>query len=758
MKTLSTILAICLFSMLSIPAMSASDQASAKRPKIGLALSGGGARGAAHVGVLKIIEEMGIPIDYVAGTSMGSVIGGLYASGLSPAQIEELLRTTDWDMAFKDEPPRTEQSQRGRSDDRLYLSNKIAGVKDGKINVPSALIQGQQFDFLLKSMTLHVANIHDFDRLPIPFRAVATDAVTGEEVVLGSGDLARAMRASMAVPGAFAAVEIGDKLLVDGGMANNLPISVVRAMGADIVIAVDIGTPLLKREEIGSLLGMMNQLTGFLTVRNSQQQIATLTSNDLLIVPALGTIGSGDFGKVMEAIKTGELATQEKRNELTQKFVSAGELTHKLVLTGEQAAKVKQSDLVALNEQDGAHKKGKPFSPPMIEFVKFKNNSVISEAMLRSHFGDMEGQPLDLAKVQHGLNRIYSLDAFQNVRYNLVQENAQTGIEVEAVTKSWGTNSLQMGLALSSEKDLGSSFNIGVAYSVAPLNAYNGQWRTGIQFGQDPILSSEIYQPLDPAADYFVYGRLAAGNTSQRSYTDDHADAEYSISRLGGQFALGKNFGTLGDIRLGIKRYRGSTEMIVGTENPYPNYDFKEGQLYLRSQLETLDSPNFPRSGYYARLEFDTSQSALGSTTEYDQVKFRSTAAKSWGDHTLIGTLSLGTTTKGEAPIEGRLLLGGFLNLSGFQPNALSGQDMALGGVTYLYRLHQSSILPVYLGGGLQVGNTWEDSSEARLNNLIKSGTLLIGADTPLGPFYLGYGHAEGGRNSIYFYLGRPWY
>jgi NTE family protein len=748
MKTLSTILAICLFSTLSTSAISAPDQASAKRPKIGLALSGGGARGAAHVGVLKIIEELGIPIDYVAGTSMGSVIGGLYASGLSPAQIEELLRITDWEMAFKDKPPRIEQNQRGRTEDRLYLSNQVAGVKDGKVSVPSALIQGQQFDFLLKSMTLHVANIHDFDRLPIPFRAVATDAVTGEEVVLGSGDLSRAMRASMAVPGAFAAVELDDRLLVDGGMANNLPISVVRAMGADIVIAVDIGTPLLKREEVGSMLGIVNQLTGFLTVRNSKQQIATLTRRDLLIVPDLGTIGAGDFGKVMDAIMTGELATQEKRAELTSKFVQTGVL----------AAKRKQPELSTLSSADTPHEKARLFTPPIIEFVKFKNNSIISEAMLRSHFGEMEGQPLDLDKVQYGLNRIYSLDVFQSVRYDLVQENGQTGLVVDVSSKSWGTNSLQMGMQLSSEKDLGSSFNIGVAYNHAPLNAYNGQWRTGIQLGQDPFLVSELYQPLDIAANYFFYGRLAAGNTSFRSYTDNHSDAEYSIKRVGGQFALGRNFGTLGDIRLGIKRNHGSTEMIVGTENPYPDYTFDEGQFYIRSQLETLDSPNFPRSGYYARLEWNSSQSALGADTEFDQIQFRTTAARSWNNHTLIGTLALGSTIKGEAPIENRLLLGGFLNLSGFQPNALSGQDMALGGITYLYRLHQSRLLPVYLGAALQAGNTWENSSEARLNNLIKSGTLLVGAETPLGPLYLGYGRADGGASSVYFYLGRPWY
>ena len=247
LASIATLGALLLLSCLTPLALAAGiDKGGhASRPKIGLALSGGGARGAAHVGVLRVLEELRIPVDYIAGTSMGAIVGGLYASGMGPDEIEQALKEMDWDAVLRDSQPRPERSFRRKLDDRLYLSKLKTGVKDGKIGIPTAVIQGQQFNLVLNRLTVAVAEIDDFDELPIPFRAVATEIATGEEVVLGSGNLATAIRASISVPGVFAGVLIDDRLLVDGGISNNLPVSVVREMGADIVIAVDISTPLM---------------------------------------------------------------------------------------------------------------------------------------------------------------------------------------------------------------------------------------------------------------------------------------------------------------------------------------------------------------------------------------------------------------------------------------------------------------------------------------------------------------------------------
>ena len=303
---------------------SAEAAPAAQRPRIGLALSGGGARGAAHVGVLRVLEALKIPVDYIAGTSMGSIVGALYASGMTPDEIAQALQEVDWDEVFTDATPRDERTFRRKQDDKLNLIQHKPGLKDGQVRLPMALVEGQKFDLVLRRLLLPVSEVRDFDRLRIPYRAVATDIATGREVVLRHGDLAQAVRASMAVPGAFAAVDIDGRTLVDGGMANNLPISVVREMGADIVIAVDISTPLLTREDIKSVLGVVEQLTGFLTRNNTERQIESLTRRDLLIVPPLDEAGisSGDFKRSAEAIAIGERAARDHTHTLAALGVS----------------------------------------------------------------------------------------------------------------------------------------------------------------------------------------------------------------------------------------------------------------------------------------------------------------------------------------------------------------------------------------------------------------------------------------------------
>jgi NTE family protein len=225
-----------------------------ERPRIGLVLSGGGARGFAHVGVLRVLEQLRIPIDAVAGTSMGAVVGGLYASGMSAAAIEELAKSTDWNEAFRDRSPRGDMSFRRKQDDREFLVRFPLGVKSGRLRVPRGLIQGQKLAQILRRETVAVAGVDDFDLLPSQFRAVATDLETGERQVLASGDLTEAVRASMSAPGVIAPVEMNGRLLVDGGLVENLPVDVAKEMGVDVVIAVDVGYQLVGRRDLNSAL------------------------------------------------------------------------------------------------------------------------------------------------------------------------------------------------------------------------------------------------------------------------------------------------------------------------------------------------------------------------------------------------------------------------------------------------------------------------------------------------------------------------
>src|SRR6204780_4206654 len=304
------------------PSDDGADRAAAERPRIGLVLSGGGARGAAHIGVLKMLDQLHVPIDVIAGTSMGAVVGGLYASGMSGEQIQHALSSLDWQGGFRDRPPRTELDYRRKEEDREYLVNLPLGIQGRRLVIPKGLVQGQMLTETLRQLTLPVAAITDFDRLPTRFRAVATNLETGNARIIGDGDLTTAMRASMSVPGLFAPVEYRGELLVDGGLTDNLPIDIARAMGVDVLIVVDAGFPLQPRKSLNSLPGITNQMLSILLRKDIERDLATLGPNDIVINPQLGDFTSYDFPNTMKIVHAGAVAAEVAMERLSALAVS----------------------------------------------------------------------------------------------------------------------------------------------------------------------------------------------------------------------------------------------------------------------------------------------------------------------------------------------------------------------------------------------------------------------------------------------------
>ena len=761
---------VCCMPLQSMAAESDKGSHSA-RPKIGLALSGGGARGAAHVGVLRVLEELHVPIDYIAGTSMGAIVGGLYASGMSPDEIEKALVEMDWDTVLHDAQMRPDRSFRRKQDDRLYLSKLKAGVKDGKLGIPTALIQGQKFNLVLNRLTVDVAEVNDFDRLPIPFRAVATEIATGNEVVLGSGNLATAIRASISVPGVFAGVNYDGKLLVDGGISNNLPVSVVREMGADIVIAIDISTPLLTQDELTSALKMAEQLTGLLTRRNTERQIASLTSRDVLIVPPLGKlVTSASFGKAHLAIEIGEKSARQHRNRLRRLSVPGAKYDSSMVKQHAAASSrtatdgrwSKPEDLESSTDAgiEAGLETGLESVPRvgrMIDFIRFDNDSILSNELLANLLGISEGEQLDLDRLEAGIGRIYGQGIFESVTYELVYDNGEEGVIIKARKKSWGTDFLQFGLAVSVDTNAGDSrFNIGAAYTKIPLNDRNGEWRTGVQFGEDPGIFTEIYQPLGYDGKYFVNGRVAYWRTNYRLFEDGVALSNYNVTTASIDLAAGMNLGYWGEIRGGYRAETGDVDILTGL-NDLQDYDFNNGELYLRFSADKLDSVTFPKNGYLMWLEGLLSRESLGSDEDFEQLGFMSLGAKSWGKNTFLGRLSYDTTPGDDAPLQNMFQLGGFLNLSGLQQNQLSGQHAAFATLGYQRQFYKNRLFQAYVGASLEGGNTWLDSSDI-LSDTITAGSLFLGLDNALAPIYFGYGMADTGDSSFYLFIGNPWF
>lgn len=707
----------------------AAETDQAPRPRIGLVLGGGGARGSAHVGVLKVLEELRIPIDYIAGNSMGAIVGGLYASGMTPDEIGHELKTIDWDDTFNDDPPRPDRSFRRKRDDDLYVVKPKLGYSDGEVKFPLAVIQGQKFDLQLSRLTLHAANVHDFNKLPIPFHAVAADIETGKEVVLQSGDLARSIRASMAVPGAFDPVEIEGRLLVDGLVVNNVPVNVARGMGADILIVVDVGSGLLKRHEIKGVVDVVGQLTNILSDRNVELQLATLKPTDILIRPDLGKLGSGDFNKAGEGIEKGEQAARALSAALGRLSVDPASF-----------------------KQHMARREGRA-GTPVIEFVRLDNKSRIGDQTILAQISAKPGQPLNRAQLDADIGTVYGLDVFESVRYEVVQEDGKTGLLLHAKEKSWGPDYLQFGMELSDNFEGDSSYNLGVLYTKTAINPLNGELRLGVQIGQDPGLTAEWHQPLDPASRYFVNTKAYLRRDQFSRYDGDDIVSDFNIWRAGLDLAIGREFGTWGEGRVGYRRFKGEADVRIG-DPALDDYSFDGGQLYGRLFLDKLDNVYFPTQGNKGILELMTSSKSLGSDSSYDQARLSYSHAFSRGRNNFVGALSFNTTLDDDAPPEALFRTGGFLHLSGFRPNQLSGQHSGLVNLVFYRRITDTKILPAYIGGSIEYGNVWQDSDDIAFDDGLLNGSLFLGADTPVGPAYFGLGLGEGGNNTVFFYLG----
>jgi len=662
---------------------------------------------------------------------MGAIVGGLYSSGMSLDEIEQALNDIDWDDVFIDSTNRADKTFRRKRDDDDFLIRKRVGFSGGKIKLPLGVVQGQKIDLAITKLTVPVAFVDDFDRLPIPYRAVATDIATGEKIVLGSGDLATAIRASFAIPAAMVPVLIDGRMLVDGGIAANLPISVVREMGADIVIAVDISTPLKSQEEIGSVLSVAEQLTGLLTRRNTEAELSTLTESDILITPQLGDISAGDFDRVNEAIPIGRTAALENLDRIRE--ISS-------------SSPVDQGFLVA--------KMNPGTSQPLIEFIRLNNQSSLSNEFIVSRVDAFElGQPLDSEVLEASIARVYGTEAFQKVSYKIVEDQGQTGLEVTAVERSWGPKYLQFGLNIASLAGGENLVNASISHLNTAMNPSGGEWRNTITLGNETSFSSAFHQPFGRNYRYFVAPKLAIGSTDFTAYESGNAIGTLSVFSAIGELAVGREFGNWGALQVGARYLSGERDIRVGEPTPHENFDL--GEVFLDLAIDRLDNRNFPRHGTFGAVRWIGARESLGSDVSFDQLSAGFSAANSWGRNTLLGGIRYGTTLSGQAPLERLYRLGGFLNLSGLSPDELSGQHIGIATLAYYRRIGDIALLPTYIGATAELGNTWQNRSDISFDNSIFAGSAFIGVDTFIGPIYTAIGLAEGGQRALYFYVGR---
>lgn len=700
------------------------------RPRVALVLSGGGALGLAHVGVLRILEELRVPIDCVAGTSMGAIVGGLYAAGYSPDELERIATTLDWAALIRDAPDRRHLPYRRKVDDLIYLTRWEVGVSKQGLRLPTGMVAGHRLGAELRILGLRAAGIDDFDRLPLPFRAVATDAASGETVVLDRGDLASALRASMAVPGLFSPVERDGRLLTDGGVVANLPVEAALEMGADVVIAVDLGDPLAERPRPESISGVLSQSLGALSRREVERALADA---DLVIRPDVEGWGLLDFQAAAELIPRGAEATLAVRGPLA-------------ALAVDEATWARHLD-----------RQRRATAPIALRQVEIEPGPGLPRSAVARAVETRPGETLDAARLAADLDRLWELGEFEAVDFTLAPAEAGLwDLRIVGRRKSWGPNYLRTGLSLASDLEGTSSFNLLGALTFTGQGRLGREVKLAAQIGELPVVTTEVYQPLAGSRIPFAAIALQAGESKQR-FAVGEALVQYRFLELRAGADLGISFGRYGELRAGY-RYEETRGRAFG-ERPAdsPRFDRNHSGLAASAVFDQLDRVNFPRRGLLAVAEYQEARTDLGADENFRRLAIQSVAAATAGRHSLVALLHGQSALGGELPASEWIGLGGLFDLSGQPPGEIVGAYGGTAALLYLYRLGR---LPkfgdgIYAGVSLETGNAWRRADDVDTGDLRRAFALVFGADTLLGPVYFGHGHAEGGSDSFYLYVGR---
>jgi NTE family protein len=706
----------------------------ADRPKIGLVLSGGGARGGAHIGVLKVLEELQVPIDIIVGTSAGSIVGAAYASGMPLEDIEAVMGTISTVTLFHD-IDRASQPLRRKADDALNFIGPEVGFGPQGISLPKGAIAGVSLEAVLRRLTIRQRHA-DFDRLPIRFRAIATDVASGEMVVLGGGSLTDAIRASMAIPAAVTPVEIDGRLLVDGGIARNLPVDVARQLGAQVVIAVNIGTPLLGRDDITSLLSVSDQMIRILTARNVAQSISELGPDDLLITPDLGTIATADFDRLREAAEAGAVATRAMSASLDRYRVAA-------------AAYARTATERTMDTDTG---------PPHIDEVRVEGIKRVNEEVVRAAMDTQPGTIFDEAVADADLKRIYARGDFERVSYYLTMDpDGRQILVTDIAEKSWGPHYLRFGLALSTDFAGSSYFNALASHRWTWMNRLGAEWRNDLQIGHTEVLRTEWYQPLSPAQRWFVSAHAGIETTPFDVYLDGQNIARFARKTSGVGLDIGVPFGTAGELRFGTLRGRVKFDDEIGLVPAGALSEEELGALLLQVRVDKLDSLRFPRFGYAGALRLVRSSTDLGATSDYAKASLLASGAYSIGPHTLRLALNYASPLgDADLPVHELSTLGGFLRLSGYRNDEFLGTGVRFGRLVYNYRLSGPGFLEgLFVGVSAEAGRIGRtlagEPADVRHGN-----SIFLAVDTPIGPLYLAYGRATSANQAVYLFLGQP--
>lgn len=701
-----------------------------------LVLGGGGARGIAHIGVLEELQKLHVPVNCVVGTSMGAIVGGLYAAGYSPLQIDAMLHSVDWQQVFSDSPGRAALGMRAKDDELDRIGGIEFGVGRGGLKLPRGALEGQNLQQLLTRWLLPVWRTRDFDDLSLPFRAVATNIGSGQSVVLAQGDLPLAIRASISVPAVFAPVDLHGQLLVDGGISDNVPIGVARALGAARLIVVDVSAPLKPARDLNSPLAITDQMITVMMRQETERQLATLGPDDVLIRPDLGDLGSADFTHAYQAVAEGRKAAAALAPALRRFAVG----------------RVAWQAWLARHRLPGG-------PAPVIDFVDVRGAQSRTAPLVADRMQGEVGKVFSAAQVDAQIDRSYGEGSYERIDYQLVQRYGATGLQVTPVDKSWGPDFLRVGLSLSDDFSGNAGYQALVEYNLTGLDSLGREWRNRLSLGRVAGFQSELYQPFGPQAQFYarLYGGYRAIN--QPVVSGNTTLAQYRVGRLRAGAELGWDPTVDWRLRTGMQRGRDSFALNIGDPAVYPSFRTPFADVYAGVVHDNLDDADFPTRGWRSDLTYTAYLRALGGDADSDVARF-SYDQVLWHDdrNTVLAGLRGQTEWGSGQVLQASGVLGGFLDLSGLTERALVGNQLAYGRLVGYRDLTGSGErivgFPFYLGASLEAGNVWNTRSAINFNQLIYAGSAFIALKSPMGPIFFGVGHASGGHTTFYLSFG----
>ncbi|WP_192889354.1 patatin-like phospholipase family protein [Vibrio bathopelagicus] len=736
-----------------------------KRPTVAVVLAGGGAKGAAHIGVLKALEEMQIPVDYITGTSMGAYVGGLYATGMSADEIESFIYTVDWNRGYRDRVNRSDRRVRDKEYEDRYQLNTDLGLGWGEIKARKGVVQGQNMLRILRETTGNLSPLDSFDNLAIPYRSVATDIIDLEEVVIDHGHLVDAMMASMSVPGALPPYEVDGRMLVDGGVTNNMPVDVARAMGADIVIAVDISTNYKSKEDFTNFLAAADQLSNYLVQRSTQEQAATLTDDDFFLRPDVGQMETTEFDKMPTAYHAGYEATRQYTEQLSKLSLSNADYQH------------------YIDDKQKARKQLKHGDKTVVDKVVINNNTHYSDKLIANRLNLDSGRVLKTSEIESQVKDLYALDRFELVTYEFDNVDGEDQLQVDVNEKSWGPNYLNFRFYLEDDFATESQYSIGVSANFTDINSHGAELRTNVEMGTDKLIEAELYSPFFSSQKLFTSASLVYSNQKRNlpANIDDIEEPTLDVTKdylpmtyqeYIGELALGYQPTLWQEFKVGARYTDGDGDVEVSSLPSLGSGGYTRVGGFMSYRLDTLDNFSLPTKGYFVDLEYLISHDDFDNNSSLADSEFNSEsdtvyeisanfmAAQSIEKHTLVAKFDFGMVESKNSvfPIDPKEL-GGFLNLSGIPRNSLIGQNLAYGSLIYRYKWFENDFglfeSPFYIGASIEHGGVWSNN-DLSLDEapMFTAGSLFAGVDSPIGPIILAYGKTEDNYDSVYLIIG----